>query len=71
MDFSESLVGEVKLMPDKVLQLLRRYLLSLLSYRENKGGGNINPSSSARVNPHKYLLPVTALGNQCRTELGK
>ena len=30
-------------MPDKVLKVLRRYLLSFSSYRENTGGGNINP----------------------------
>ena len=28
---------DVKLMPEKVLKVLRRYLLSFLSYRENTG----------------------------------
>ena len=38
-DFSEILVGDVKLKPDKVVNVLRRYLSALLSYRENTGGG--------------------------------
>ena len=38
-DFSEILVGNVELMPDKVLKVLHCYLSSFLSYRENTGGG--------------------------------
>ena len=37
-DFSETLLEDVKLMLDKVLKVLRRYLMSFLSYRENTGG---------------------------------
>ena len=41
-NFSEILV-DVKFMPDEVLKLSRRYLLSFFSYRGNtgEGGGNI------------------------------
>ena len=46
-DFTEVLIEIVKLMPGKVLNVLRRYLLSLLSYRENTGGGNIYPPPPA------------------------
>ena len=42
-DFSEILVKGIKLMPDTVLKVSRRYLLSFFSYRENTEGGNIYP----------------------------
>ena len=43
-DFSEILVAGVKLMLGKVLKVLRRYLPSFLSYRENPaGGGRYSP----------------------------
>ena len=42
---SETLVGEVKSLLDKVLKVLRQYLLLFLSYRENTGGGVIFPPS--------------------------
>ena len=48
-DFSGILSEGVKLMPEKVLKVSRRYLLWFLSYRENTGGGNI------------YLPPPPAL----------
>ena len=45
---------DVKSILDKVLKVLRRYLLSFLSYRDNTGRGNIYAppptSSAARVN---------------------
>ena len=48
--FSEILLEDVKLMPDEVLKVWRRNLLSFLGYLENAGeGGNIYPSSAARV----------------------
>ena len=34
MDFSELLVGDVKLIPNEVLKVLHGYLLSFLSYGE-------------------------------------
>ena len=37
--FSEILIADVKLRVDKVSKVLRRYLLSSLSYRGNTGGG--------------------------------
>ena len=49
-DFSEILSKEVILMPEKVLKVSRRYLLSFLSYRVNTGGrGNISPPPSAAL----------------------
>ena len=44
-DFSEILSEDVKLMPNTIMQISRRYLL-FLSYRENTGGGNISTPSS-------------------------
>ena len=37
--FSELLVGDVKLMLDKVLKVFRRYLLSFSSYRKKNTEG--------------------------------
>ena len=37
--FSELLLGDVKLMLDKVLKVFRRYLLSFSSYRKKYGRG--------------------------------
>ena len=37
-------------MPDKVLNVLRRYLRSVLSYRENTGGGNNYPPALRGLN---------------------
>ena len=51
-DFSEILVADVKLMPGKVLIVLRRYLPPFLGYQENPAGGGaiFAPSpSGARV----------------------
>ena len=54
-DFSEILLEDVKLMPNKVLKVSRRYLLSFLSYRENTGGGggNIYPPALPGLSIHK------------------
>ena len=46
-DFSKILLVDVKLMLDKLLKILQRYLLLFLSYRENTGGGKIYPPPSA------------------------
>ena len=46
--FSEIQLVDVKLMPDKVLKVSRRCLLSCLSYPEKPGGGNIYPSLAQR-----------------------
>ena len=47
--FFATLVGDVRLMPDKVMKVLRRYLLPFLSYRENtEGGGVIFPTPALR-----------------------
>ena len=54
--FSEILIEDVKLIPNKVLKLSRRYLMSFLSYRENTGGGKIYPSpNGARINFKLYI----------------
>ena len=42
-DFSEILEEDVKLMLNKVLKVLCRHLLALLSYRENMEGGIFMP----------------------------
>ena len=41
--FNGNLVRDVKLMLDKVLNVLRLYLLLFWRYPENTGGGNIYP----------------------------
>ena len=53
-DFSEILVEDVKLMPEQVLIVSRRYLPPFLSYRENPagGGGRICPPSGVRFKMH-------------------
>ena len=50
-DFSDILVGDVKMMLGKVLKVSRRYMPPFLSYRENPSGGRRNspPPSGARV----------------------
>ena len=47
MDFSEILEVDIRLMLDKVLKVLPRYRLSLLSYRGNREGANIHSPPSA------------------------
>ena len=50
-DVSEILIEDVTLITEKVLKVLRRYLLPFLSHRENPAGGRIfPPRSGARVN---------------------
>ena len=41
---------DFKVMLDKVLKVLRRYLPPLLNYRENPGGAESAPPQRARVN---------------------
>ena len=43
MDFSDILVGDVKLMLGKVLKVSRRYLPPFWSFRENLAGGRYSP----------------------------
>ena len=50
MDVSEKLVGDVKLMPYKVLEVSRRYVPSFLSYHEKMRERELFPGAS-RVNP--------------------
>ena len=48
--FSEILVGDVELMPEQVLKVFRRYLLSFLSCRQNTGAVSTPPlPTAARV----------------------
>ena len=47
--FSEILIRDVKSMPDKVLEVLRRYLPLFMSYRENTGGGQYPQRCAGQV----------------------
>ena len=63
---SEVPVQDVKLMPDKVLKVLHRYLSLFWSYRENIGGGGGNiytntTPSGARPKLCKIPLGLAAL----------
>ena len=51
-DFPGKFTEDVKLMPDNVLKVLRRYLPSFMSYRDKSGGAESAPPPQAgRVNP--------------------
>ena len=53
--FSENLVEDIKLMPNKVLKVSRWYLPSFLCYRENSGGGGRSSGSRVNVFPAIFL----------------
>ena len=56
-DFSDFFLADVKLMLEKVMKVLRRYLLLFLSYRENPAGGqNLTPPPAGCGLSYKHLL---------------
>ena len=55
----------VTLMQNKVLETLRLYLVSFLSYRENTGGVIFAPPSAAWVKKQLNLLPLTVMEILC------
>ena len=55
-DFSKTSVEDGKLIPNKVLKVLHRYLPSFSSYRESPGGGT---ESSRFLPPARHELTTT------------
>ena len=54
--FSETLTKHVKMMPDKVLKVLRRYLPSLFIYRENPCGAASEPPAGRGLNEFQLAV---------------
>ena len=63
-DFPEIFVEDIRLMPDKVLKVLRRYLLSFLSYRENERGWYFSSSLSAARGKVRFRFVFTSSSTQ-------
>ena len=49
-EFSEIVMGDIKLMPNKIRKVSRGYLSSFLSYRETPSGGQNLPPTRSHAN---------------------